>query len=229
MKPLLILFLFSTLFSQAFAQSSGETCPDVNAKQLGVLYTNQKGFGQVSWRVWRQPNQVAYEYPDKGIIEVWQLEQQKVTFTRYFTAEQRGIYYSNGDLKSINQEVEWQQVNEMLPPARRAQLGEPSLKQDTCFHYSQYQQQGQLSLTWNNDLNLPILVVNSTTGQRSQQIKLLDSAQSKTFFAQLESYQLLDFADIGDSESDPFVRKMIKLGYVNHANHSNYPNGGHQH
>ncbi|MCE2597037.1 hypothetical protein K6Y31_19865 [Motilimonas cestriensis] len=222
MKYLILLSLISGL-------AQGATCPDVSADQLGIEYVNQKGFGQASWRVWRQPNRIAYEYPGKGLIEIWQLKQEKVEFIRVFSQEKRGIYYSYGDLRSINQSPDWQQVNQMLPPNRRSQLGKATKQEDNCFHYQHYQQNGQLSLTWNQDLNVPTLIVNLEKKQRIQQRELFSSKQSQDFFSQVDQYDLLDFADIGDSEADPFVRRMIKLGYVNHGNNNNYPNSSHQH
>ena len=222
MKCLILLSLLAGITQAA-------SCPDVTAEQLGVEYVNQQGFGQVSWRVWRQPNRIAYEYPDKGIIEVWQLNQQQIEFMRIFTQEQRGIYYSHSDLLSINQQPDWQQVNQMLTPTQRQGLGDPNKQQDTCFKYLSYQQADQVNLTWNQDLNLPVFIANRDKKQRTQQQQIYSSNQSHAFFAQLDQYSLLDFSDIGDSESDPFVRKMIKLGYVDHGNSSHYPNAGHSH
>ncbi len=37
------------------------------------------------------------------------------------------------------------------------------------------------------------------------------------FFAQRANYQSTDFADIGDNESDPFLIKMINLGFIDHS------------
>ena len=36
-------------------------------------------------------------------------------------------------------------------------------------------------------------------------------------FAKWDNYQTTDYADIGDNESDPFLAKMINLGFVEHG------------
>ena len=42
------------------------------------------------------------------------------------------------------------------------------------------------------------------------------------FFNKNLDYQTTDYADIGDSESDPFLRKMINLGFVEHGSSGMY-------
>jgi hypothetical protein len=40
------------------------------------------------------------------------------------------------------------------------------------------------------------------------------------------AYQSTDFADIGDNESDPFFRKMINLGFIEHSASGFYDSEG---
>jgi hypothetical protein len=240
MKWLLVFLSVVSWFS--FAQNN---CPVLDKQQLGIEYVSAKGNSedkrQVHWRVWRTPGKLAYEYPEKGIVEIWQLTpQNKVEFMRLFTHEQRGIYYQNEDLKAVNMLKQWQDLNQLVPVSSRvrftktniAQTGtsKPGLSQDACFTYQDYYSaESKQHLVWINELDLPKTIL--FPGQQVNiQFKRFHSAvESHAFFAQLAHYDLLDFADIGDSESDPFIRNMITLGYSQHANPANYPGAGHAH
>jgi hypothetical protein len=58
---------------------------------------------------------------------------------------------------------------------------------------------------------------------------------SQAAFALRDDYRTIDYADIGDSEDDPFVRKMIRMGFVSHGasgfydEHGHALDGGHNH
>ena len=45
--------------------------------------------------------------------------------------------------------------------------------------------------------------------------------------ASRDDYTLIDFADIGDSEENPFVKKMINWGFVEHGASGFYDEHGH--
>ena len=47
--------------------------------------------------------------------------------------------------------------------------------------------------------------------------KIIDPKQIKKAFTAWENYQTTDYTDIGDNESDPFLMKMINLGFVEHG------------
>ena len=55
-----------------------------------------------------------------------------------------------------------------------------------------------------------------------------DPAEINAAFAKRFAYQATDFADIGDNESDPFLRKMINIGFVEHGSSGAYDSSGHQ-
>ncbi|GAB1112012.1 MAG: hypothetical protein SwBeaMacB_26570 [Shewanella algae] len=52
---------------------------------------------------------------------------------------------------------------------------------------------------------------------------------SQESFKRLTSgFQDLDFADVGDSESDPFIAKMITQGFIQHGSSGFYSADGQQ-
>jgi len=60
-------------------------------------------------------------------------------------------------------------------------------------------------------------------------------AQIQQQFALWDAYQTTDYADIGDNEGDPFLAKMINLGFIEHGASGFYDangkalGGGHSH
>ncbi len=62
-----------------------------------------------------------------------------------------------------------------------------------------------------------------------------DAKEVDRFFAQRSQYQTTDFADIGDDHSDPFLTKMVTLGFIEKGASGFYDDkgnalaGGHHH
>lgn len=62
-----------------------------------------------------------------------------------------------------------------------------------------------------------------------------DKAAVMQQFANWDSFQTTDYADIGDNEGDPFLAKMINLGFIEHGASGFYDasgkalGGGHSH
>lgn len=79
---------------------------------------------------------------------------------------------------------------------------------------------GQLTVWWNPSLRL-LLQLERRNSDGLTRVKLVDLKVDATTiretFAARADYVSTDYADIGDNESDPFLRKMIRVGFVEHA------------
>ena len=87
-----------------------------------------------------------------------------------------------------------------------------------------------------------LAIANSVTNKKSDTQTLLslndvnsDTPAIKAQFAKWDNFQTTDYADIGDNESDPFLAKMINLGFIEHGATGFYNQqgeaiqGGHHH
>jgi hypothetical protein len=75
-------------------------------------------------------------------------------------------------------------------------------------------------LKWLPELQL-VSFFSSTRGDIKETWQLTsqqyDQPAIELFFTQLSQYQSTDYADIGDDHTDPFLAKMINLGFVEHG------------
>ncbi|MCG8613437.1 MAG: hypothetical protein MI864_23245, partial [Pseudomonadales bacterium] len=105
-------------------------------------------------------------------------------------------------------------------------LSSTQLKCGVLEHYSGVMNGQVMSVNWLPHLQIPV----SMTWQQPRETlnyqltKVGEGASA--FVATVQNYNATDFADIGDNESDPFLVKMINLGYVEHAHSGAYDSAG---
>lgn len=189
--------------------------------------------------LWRAGNQVALQYPQSDITELWEpVKPGRLHLTRYFDQYGRGIEYQSTEIKG---EQDWsvkrQLVSDHLISSMTLQqtLGRGCAMEQ---HYSLVQGGKRMELSWlpQQQLVKRFRVTEDTltrtwllTGHESQAQPITQR------FAELSGFDTTDYADVGDSESDPFLKKMINLGFIEHGATGFYDadghvlEGGHQH
>lgn len=171
--------------------------------------------------LYRQKNNVAYQYNDQAIIESWHLQSNdKVSLTRFFEHEKRAIEYQPNEVKNPSS---WLQTQQIISPEIRAKMSLISTTKQGCdvvqtFELSSDHQ--KVILKWLPALKL-VKELTITTDNQSKQWQLIDLVMNddivKAQFTLWRDYKATDYADIGDNESDPFFRKMINLGFIKHG------------
>jgi|GEM_PF-1014523 len=153
-------------------------------------------------------------------------------YVRYFPQQQRSITYRPSDLRSLNMSYDLDQLFHLVSPKLKSQLRQGQSIARSCYTVEQYQgkQDGQaIELEWIASLSLPYQL---TLGQGPQQItyRLIsaNNINDNEFNAFTQGYNDLDFADVGDSESDPFIAKMITQGFIQHGHSGFYDSNGNQ-
>jgi len=171
--------------------------------------------------------------PDRHIAELWQRSDDGGNdFYRYFLEEERTVYYPVSDLLTLNIHRNWQSVNSLFDEQALALLqtqGEVTAFCLTARRYHGRVQDKEIELLWLADLRLPAYL--KITGQDgSQEMRLQGFAPIDTVRQQLrrwQSFPSIDYADVGDSESDPFIARMIRQGFIEHGASGMYDSDGH--
>lgn len=128
----------------------------------------------------------------------------------------------------------WQQIRQLIPNSKRQSLNFAGIQLKGCYQQETYQWENEVSnlqgkLIWNADLKL-VTELTIKQGERQSHWQLEKIEHDETIieaaFAQRAEYQATDFADIGDNESDPFLIKMINLGFIEHSSSGIYNTQG---
>lgn len=221
MKVLSLLLVMGFGFAHAQAE------PECTTDALLTYNISYKGQGQ-ELKIYRQDQRVLRVFSVKGMTEGWnKTPTGRLKLTRYFDMDKQGIEYQPGEEESLGKKT-WQQIQMGVPPnitqhmnlvstqGTGCQLIETYESPDKKETYSWYPQR-QVLLQYNSERGNPLswTLTSDKTGNFDQA------------FALREEYRLIDYADIGDREDDPFVKKMINWGFIDHGASGFYDHHGH--
>ncbi|MGQ7845870.1 hypothetical protein ACUNV4_15405 [Granulosicoccus sp. 3-233] len=237
------------------ADESQVSC-DALREALGASYTiSSNGRQDVSLDFWRAGNQVMYHYPDRDVADQWtRTRNGYLKPVRYFTADERAIEYDAFDINGGKGSKDWESRSRWISQDRLDSMqlmgseGEGCLRTET-YEVTPTDRMGKplpfskTSLTWLPELQLvERYLVRSTdslgqrriTQWRMDELKT-DKALVQRSLQAFDDFAATDYADVGDNESDPFLMKMIRLGFVQHGASGFYNadgsplSGGHVH
>jgi len=208
MIPLLVL-LFSQL---AIAQNS---LPEI-ACEFHTTVTNPRVAQVRRWQMWRSANQVQVRAMDSEEGERWTREADgRIFYQQVFYSERKTVEFTPGDLAAIHQQFEWNKLASLIDPAQLQSQLKKTGEKKTAFGYAVFRYRGRtkdggMDLWWAPELQLPVTlrVYNHRRALRTE-LKAIHPL-SRTPLAQpdLSGFEEIDFADLGDKESDPFVRRI---------------------
>ncbi len=221
---------------------------DLDPAHVGAKYeiTTQTTHPQKSSErvmyLWRNDKEVAHQYPQEEITEIWNLVRDgRIRPIRYFEGEKRGIEYQPEDINKGKGDRNWPGKFQLISEQQKDKMTLVSSEGQGCDRVETYEfknGKAQIRLSW-----LPALkLVQAYSVQRQHQLlqwQLTDVFDNQTriqaLFQSYKDYQLTDYADIGDNENDPFLLKLINLGFVSHGasgfydEHGNPLEDGHPH
>ncbi|RTR34580.1 hypothetical protein [Shewanella atlantica] len=179
-------------------------------------------------RLIKSQNRVIYKKSPIA-FEAWDRNGE---YVRYFPQELRSITYRPSDLRSLNMSYDLEQLFHLVSPKLKSQLRPAESIERSCFTVNQYQgqQDGQeIELEWIASLSLPYrLTIGQGQQRTTYRLISANNINADEFNALTRDYNDLDFADVGDSESDPFIAKMITQGFIQHGNSGFYDSNGNQ-
>lgn len=237
-KSLLLLLALST--PTVYAQC------DVSSSKLSATYQLDSVSGEkhnsTDLILWRSGNTVAHQYPQTHITESWYLSKnQQIKPTRFFDQAKRAIEYQPGEKVHGKTESDWDYRNSLISQSLLSQLdltGESGNGCERVKHFSKSIGQTHIQVSWL--VNQGLVSQYSWQNGNKKESWQLQSVSTKVapiddFFAQRADYQTTDFADIGDDHTDPFLTKMVTLGFIEQGasgfydDKGNALDGGHHH
>jgi hypothetical protein len=167
------------------------------------------------WRFWRDHNYVETLNLDDDSGEVWRkAENGDIGYQRLFHDQQQLIDYLPGDLHALDAVPDWNAVTSLLNPAALAALrgGDAVKILDLDAQRYSGQLHGQaLKVLWLPTQQLPALIETRQPGQRivTRLQAIFALPRSPWPYRRASAYGVVDFADIGDKENDPFIKSIL--------------------
>lgn len=167
------------------------------------------------WRFWRDHDYVETLNLDDDSGEVWRkTENGEIAYQQLFHEQQQLIDYLPGDLRALDAVPDWNGLTHLLNSTTLAALHGGEAAEILDFEARRYQGriQGQtLQVLWLPDQQLPALIETQQPGRRivTRIQAIFALAHSPWPYRRSSAYGAIDFADLGDKESDPFVQSIL--------------------
>ena len=178
-----------------------------------------------AWRLWRSETGVETQELGNPDAEAWERNARgEVAYFRIFHPEKRAIEYKATDLSLAKSAPNWDRLTSVITPefiARNLKrTGEDNVFERAAERYEGEVDGSRFEVLWLAAEQIPALV-REIQGDRVTTITLKaihPLAQSPWPFGLKNEYEIIDFADLGDKESDPTLQSMLRR--TSHAGHS---------
>ena len=165
------------------------------------------------WRFWREPERLVSENLTERTGERWQLDGKTIFHQKLFHDDRRGISFQMSDLSMFNALPAWTQQAMIVDPELFSRLPMTNSGWRDGYPFRRYSGEIDgvaLDIILRIDLMLPLLVDRRKGGIRQrtelEEAHALNDAPWQPTPG--STYPLIDFADLGDHERDPFVRRV---------------------
>ena len=230
-NTLSILLLALSFVSVSFAANQQATESQTTATSATTLAPMSARYelsiaGQATdWFMIRQPNTVITFNAKSQQGEIWQRDQHNdIEHSRIFTEDKKLVEYTNGELKTLNKLPQWAQLASIFAPEKIATL-EKTGEQIVLGQRAEVLQ-GKLSgvptiIWWLPELQIPARIEqgkneSATVFLMKEMHQQPPASWNWADSAVLNDYARIDASDLGDMESDPFVKKLLTMDGHHH-------------
>ena len=225
-SSVIVLLMLGAIPAIVSAQIPDSKC-SVESNELGARYTvtrrsvSSDAELETHVEIWRRPRQVALVYEATDTTDVWDLVSDgRQKLIRYFDHHERAIEYQPEDIPTGSGTSAWNARIQFIPDAMLESLTFAESTGTGCDRIHRYE--GTIDgvahqLAWRPGLRLiESLETRTDSGAETWRLDdlIVDRAEIDGQFETRSRYQTTDFVDIGDNESDPFLRQVIRLGFV---------------
>lgn len=198
------------------------TLPDVAAEFRTETAGHEEQKRTATWRYWREGKELITENPEDRTGERWQLDGKTLFYSKLWHDDQMGIALRADDLGVRDAAPAWAQQTLLVNPGVLKALRQSASGWRGDVPYRRYE--GEVdgvswSITMRVDLMVPLKVERIEKGDRHvttlAEVHALADAPWKP--TPSRSYELIDYADLGDRATDPFVMKVQGQLGMDHA------------
>ncbi|WP_133469465.1 hypothetical protein [Paraglaciecola marina] len=217
------ILLFAQLIMSVSAYANQACTENDQLKAEYNISVEQKGRTSTSTPLilWRDKEVVAHQYPSTKITEMWQnINHKLIKPIRYFNDYHRAIEYQPGEVVHGKKETDWSYRFQLVSTSMLSKMTETKRQGAGCDErvFLTYKtDKSELSIVWIPQMKLvESFRLDNPSRKEHWQLTSLDTKTAKVdeYFKKLYAYKGTDYADIGDDHTDPFLTKMVTLGFV---------------
>ena len=167
----------------------------------------------VAWRFWRDARQIVIERPQLGLGELWLRDGKALIHRKLYHNDRRAIEFQEDDLKMLGSKPVWQKLALLVDPAVLERLtvgGEEWRDGKPVREYQGTAAGAKWHVVIRLDLGLPVLIERetATAAERTELLNAYALGSAPWQPIPSDTYEIVDYADLGDKEYDPFVVKV---------------------
>ncbi|QWF16295.1 hypothetical protein [Lysobacter capsici] len=212
------------------AAKAASTPTAANAASTPALlaeYQVRDAHGERSLVLVRSADRIEYRMQGEP-VEVWRKTPDGIARLELFAKEQRSVSWSPGDLRTIGEMPQWEQLASPINPELRMRLqrhGEVKAFGGVALRYRGESAEGQaIALEWIEGDGLPSYYrtgahkgKSGEAGAYELRLRKLERVGAEGAFTATSDYRETDYADLGDMELDPFAANYLKHRGQAHA------------
>ena len=172
-----------------------------------------------TWWMLRTPTQVELKKTNSNNSELWTWDNDQINYQFLMHDEKKIIEYSVVDLKMLNMmtdSTKWQEVSNLVLQKNLTSMKKSSLKKQykglALAQYNGKIEGIKTQIVWIDSLQIPLQITYIYPKHKTI-VNLLDvntsTITSLLSEHALNSYQRIDYADIGDMEHSAFAKKWL--------------------
>lgn len=212
------------------ASHQGHRVVATNAVSMPVLvaeYQVRDARGERRLVLVRSADRIEYRMQGEP-VEVWRKTPDGIARLALFAKEQRSVSWSPGDLRTIGEMPQWEQLASPINPELRTRLqrhGQAKAFGGVAERYRGESAEGQaIALEWIEADGLPAYyragkrkASSGEAGAYELRLLKLERVGGDGAFTATSEYRETDYADLGDMELDPFAASYMKHRGDTHA------------
>lgn len=200
-------------------------------QSIAARYLEARGDGHVAprtveWHFTRDGDRV--EFGRGSYVELWRRDERgEVSWQRIFHDERKLVDYTPGELRAQNRALPWATLNTIVD-AERLLSGLRSVEKSryldrAATRYERVAADETVHVVWLDQERLPGRIERRQYGHVVYTLTLQEllpapaSHWPRADLARAQDYEFFDGSDLGDRESDPFVRKVLAMDGHSHG------------
>jgi hypothetical protein len=165
----------------------------------------------------RTPSRIEHRFVDRGMTEVWQRDARgELEHWKVFHRDGKAVHYNAGDLRTLHVWPSWEHLGTLIDPTDRTQLTATPKRRKMGGELA-VELRGSSSapiarVLWLEALSVPAELALGRRGENAiLRLAALEKCEQACAPVSMEGFSEIEFADVGDMERDPFVRRFLAL------------------